>query len=113
MKSATNPLLKHGRASNTPYGFIGGLVEHLLHGFNVSQLDTFIEEPLCTLNFMIKKLIKVEAEMLNFQMNVSMVLSSYHRHPCCNLFKLLKGSICSTDGEDTLIDLKLQEVCND
>jgi len=35
---------------DTSYGFTGGLVGHLLHGFNVSQMDTFIEEPFCTLN---------------------------------------------------------------
>jgi hypothetical protein len=35
---------------NTFYGFTGGLVGHLLQGFDVSQVDTFIEEPFCTLN---------------------------------------------------------------
>lgn len=50
MNYATSPRLKHWKPLNPPYGFTGGLVGPYCSAFNVSQVDTFIEEPFCTLD---------------------------------------------------------------
>jgi hypothetical protein len=50
MKLSTSPRLKLWQATNSVDGFTGGLVVHLSSDSNVSQVDTFIEKPFCTLN---------------------------------------------------------------
>jgi len=50
MTRSTSPRLKHCEAFIAAHDFTGGLAGHYLSFFNVSQVDTFIEKPFCTLN---------------------------------------------------------------
>jgi hypothetical protein len=45
MEVSTSPLQQPCRQLQPHASFTGGLVGHLLGGFNVSQMDTFIEKP--------------------------------------------------------------------
>ena len=50
MQHVTSPQLKHVQATNVVDSFTDGLVGPLSNDSNVSQVDTFIEEPFCILN---------------------------------------------------------------
>ncbi len=50
MKQLTSPYQKHCESLISAHGFTVGLVAHFLSAFNVSQVDTFIEKPSCSLN---------------------------------------------------------------
>ena len=50
MKHPTSPRQKHRKVKKSALGFTVGRAGHYLSVFNVSQVDTFIEKPFCTLN---------------------------------------------------------------
>lgn len=50
VERSTSPRRKPWETCQPRAGFTGGLVGLFLGGFNVPQVDTFIEKPFCTLN---------------------------------------------------------------